>query len=244
MVNYLSTAQADTSNIKQIKFDPNFKFSQGKVKVGGVTPLAKMSMNNLKEIDEKYSTLLSSNPSIYILDNSSFYGYEKYKFNISGIINGEKPTSISINKKLPLMMSIHNNENEEEEEIAKEANCTVTDIKNDKYTLDFKTADKNTYNLQSAISINDKEILLVNIKDIENYEDDGATLEPYKEDDVQSIRYFSKRSKGIGAGAFVGIILAGVVALASVIAAILCLRKSPKNKPDNNSDIINIKNMI
>ena len=60
------TAQADTSNIKQIKFDPNFKSSQGKVKVGSVTPLAKMSMNNLKEIDEKYSTLLSSNPSIYI----------------------------------------------------------------------------------------------------------------------------------------------------------------------------------
>ena len=126
----------------------------------------------------------------------------------------------------------------------KKANCTANDIKNDKYTLDFKTADKNTYILQSAISINDKEILLVNIKDIENYEDDGATLEPYKEDDVQSIRYFSKRSKGIGPGAIVGIVLACVVALASVIAAILCLRKSPNHAPNNNSDLENIKNII
>ena len=158
------------------------------------------------------------------------------------LFRSEKPTTISVNKNLSLMMTIQNNE--EEEEIAKEANCTVIDIKNDKYTLDCKTADKNRYNLQSAISIIDKEILLVNIEDIENYEDDDAIFEPYKEDDVQSIRYFSKRSKGIGAGAIVGIVLACVVALASVIAAILCLRKSPNNVPDNNSDLVNIKNMI
>ena len=235
------TAQAETANIKQIKFLPKFKFSQGKVTLAGITPLAKISMNNLEEIDDKYSELLSSNPSIYILDNSTFYGYDNYKFNISGIINGEKPTTISVNKNLSLMMSLQNSENEEE--IAKEANCTVIDIKNDKYTLDCKTADKNRYNLQSAISIIDKEILLVNINDIENYEED-AILDPYKGDDIQSIRYFSKRSKGIGAGAIVGIVLACFVALASVIAAILCLRKSPNNVPDNNSDSVNIKNMI
>ena len=211
MVNYLCTAQAETANIKQIKFLPKFKFSQGKVTLAGITPLAKISMNNLEEIDDKYSELLSSNPSIYILDNSTFYGYDNYKFNISGIINGEKPTTISVNKILSLMMSLQNSENEEE--IAKEANCTVIDIKNDKYTLDCKTADKNRYNLQSTISIIDNEILLVNINDIENYEEE-AILDPYKGDDIQSIRYFSKRSKGIGAGAIVGIVLACFVALA------------------------------
>ena len=45
-------------------------------------------MNNLQEMDDKYSILLSSNPSIYILDNYSFYGYDNYKFNISGTISG------------------------------------------------------------------------------------------------------------------------------------------------------------
>ena len=64
-------------------------------------------------MDDKYSSLLSSNPSIYILDDSSFYGYDNYKFNISGTISGEKPSSISVNKDLSLMMNIQNNENEE-----------------------------------------------------------------------------------------------------------------------------------
>ena len=70
MVSYLCTAQADTANIKQIKLKPEFTFSQGKVTLAGTTPLAKMSMNNLGKMDDKYSTLLSSNQSIYILDNS------------------------------------------------------------------------------------------------------------------------------------------------------------------------------
>ena len=53
MVNYLCTAQAETANIKHIKLLSNFKFSQGKVKVAGITHLAKISMNNLEKIDEK-----------------------------------------------------------------------------------------------------------------------------------------------------------------------------------------------
>ena len=98
------------------------------------------------------------------------------------------------------MMNIQNKEHEEE--ITREADCTVTDINNDKYTLDCTAKDKNTYNLQSAISIIDNDILLVNNYNIENYEEE-AILVPYKGDDVQSIRYFSKRSKGIGTGAIV-----------------------------------------
>ena len=72
MINYLCRVQAETANIKQIKFEPNFKFSQGNVKIAGTSPLGKMSMNNLQNIDDKYSKLLASNPSIYILDDSSF----------------------------------------------------------------------------------------------------------------------------------------------------------------------------
>jgi len=49
MVNYTCTVQADTANIKQIRFEPKFSFSQGSVKVAGTTPLAKMSMNNFRQ---------------------------------------------------------------------------------------------------------------------------------------------------------------------------------------------------
>ena len=161
MINYLCRVQAETANIKQIKFETNFKFSQGNVKIAGTSPLGKMSMNNLQNIDDKYSKLLASNPSIYILDDSSFYGYGNNKFNISGTISGKKPSSISVNKDLTLMMNLQNNVNEEE--ITKEADCTVTGIKTDKYTLDCTAKEKNKYNLQSAMSIVDNDILLVNM---------------------------------------------------------------------------------
>jgi hypothetical protein len=243
MVNYDCRVEADTANIKQIKFEPEFTFSQGNVKIAGTSPLAKMSMNNLDKMDDKYSTLLSSNPSIYISDNSSFYRYDNYKFNISGTISGEeKPSSISKNKDLSLMMNIENSENEEE--ITKEADCTVTNINNDKYTLDCTAKDKNTYNLQSAMSIiDDKDILLVNINSSGNSDDDGTVLDPYTEDDVQNVKYHSKKSGGIGAGAIVGIVLACVAALAAVITAILCLKKSPNSTTNIDSDVDNIRNI-
>ena len=240
MVNYDCRVEAETANIKQIKFEPEFTFSQGSVKIAGSTPLAKMSMNNLKETD-KYSELLSSNPSIYILDNSSFYGYANYKFNISGTISGTKPSSISENSDLSLMMNIQNSENEEE--ITKEADCTVTSINNDKYTLDCTAKGKNLYSLQSAMSIiDDNEILLVNINNSGN-DDDGTVLNPSKEDDVQNVKYFSKKSGGIGAGAIVGIVLACAAALAAVITTILCLKKSPNSTTSNDSDMVNIRNI-
>ena len=202
-----------------------------------------MSMNNLEKMDDKYSTLLSSNPSIYILDNSSFYRYDNYKFNISGTISGEeKPSSISLNKDLSLMMNIENSENEEE--ITKEADCTVTNINNDKYTLDCTAKDKNTYNLQSAMSIiDDKDILLVNINKNGNNDDNGTILDPYIEDDVQNVKYHYKKSGGIGAGAIVGIVLACAAALAAVITAILCLKKSPNSTTNIDSDVDNIRNI-
>ena len=242
MVNYDCRVEAETANIKQIKFEPEFTFSQGKVKIAGTSPLATMSMNNLEKMDDKYSKLLSSNPSIYLLDNSSFYRYDNYKFNISGTINGDKPSSISLNKDLSLMMNIENSENEEE--ITKEADCTVTGINNDKYTLDCTAKDKNTYNLQSAMSIiDDKDILLVNINKNGNSDDDGTALDPYTEDDVQNVKYHYKKSGGIGAGAIVGIVLACVAALAAVITAILCLKKSPNSTTNIDSDVDNIRNI-
>ena len=241
MVNYNCIVEANTGNIKQIKFEHTFTFSQGKVTLAGTTPLAKMSMKNLKEIDDKYSTLLSSNPSIYILDNSSFYGYDNYKFNISGTITGEKPKTISENKDLSLVVNIENSENEEE--ITKEADCTVTKINNDKYTLDCTTKDKNSFNLQSAMSIiDDKDILLVNINSSAS-NGNRTVLEPNTEDDVQNFKYYFKKSGGIGAGAIVGIVLACVVAFVAAITTSLCLKKSLNNVINDNTDMVNIRNI-
>ena len=140
------------------------------------------------------------------------------------------------------MMNIENSENEEE--ITKEADCTVTDINGDKYTLDCTRKDKNTYNLQSAMSIiDDKDILLVNINNNGNNNDDGTVLYPYTEDDVQNVKYHYKKSGGIGAGAIVCIVLACVAALAAVITAILCLKKSPNSTTNIDSDVVNIRNI-
>ena len=89
------------------------------------------------------------------------------------------------------------------------------------------------------MSIVDNDILLVNIKDSDS-DEGGAVLDPNTEDDVQNFRY-PKKSGGIGAGAIVGIVLACVVALAAVITAILCLKKSPNHTIKNESEVVVIK---
>ena len=48
-------------------------------------------MNNLQDVNDKYSNLLSYNISVYKLDNCTLYEYEKYKFDIYGKILGNKP---------------------------------------------------------------------------------------------------------------------------------------------------------
>lgn len=68
MFNYNCKVEVDTVNIKQIKLKPEYTFSDGKLSLAGITPVAKISMNNVA--DNKYNSLLSSNQSIYILDNS------------------------------------------------------------------------------------------------------------------------------------------------------------------------------
>jgi len=92
IVNYKCKIQTSTDNMKQIKFRSDFKFDQkNNIKLIGITPLAKMFMNNLQDVNDKYSNLLSYNISVYILDNCTLYEYEKYKFDIYGKILGNKP---------------------------------------------------------------------------------------------------------------------------------------------------------
>jgi len=80
---YLCEVHEDTSNIKSIAINPDFKFlSQEDIDVIGITPLAKMFMNNLLLCDKKFDKI--SNSTIYLLDDSICAKYDKLLFNITG----------------------------------------------------------------------------------------------------------------------------------------------------------------
>ena len=62
-------------NIKEAKLIPDFDFvSQDNVTLTGTTPLAKMFMNNMMEMEnqDKYGNILEKS-LVYVLDNSNFY---------------------------------------------------------------------------------------------------------------------------------------------------------------------------
>ena len=237
MLSYLCKVDAPTANIKNIKVKPEFDFGQGKVSLAGITPLAKMSMNDLKSVGNKYDALFESNPSIYILDNSTVNRYSYYNFNISGTINGDKPESVKVNQNVALMVNIENNDTESEDETTKEIKCTVTGIVKDNYTLDCQTDDESKYELQSAMSIIEEGILLVNFGNITN----GSQAVYNPDTDSEITRYHFKKSRGIGAGEIVAIILACIVAVAGLIGVIYCLRKSPVKTHNFDSSELGLK---
>ena len=245
-ISYLCEVKEQSTNIDQIKLRPYFYFtSQDKVYLAGITPIAKISMNNLEKIDNKFNNLLLSNPYIYIINNSTVNRYQKNIFNISGIINGDKPKNILVNKNLSLMINLENNKTESQNEITKEINCITTDIINNKYTLDCQINDENIYNLQSAVSIIEDGILIINFDNIMNENQKGLVFYPEPDNGNQILFNNSKKSKGIGAGAIVAIILAILVALASVIIiTIFSVRKNHQKDLENQSaiKIMNNKN--
>ena len=238
-ISYLCEVKEQSTNIDQIKLRPYFYFtSQDKVYLAGITPIAKISMNNLEKIDNKFNNLLLSNPYIYIINNSTVNRYQKNIFNISGIINGDKPKNILVNKNLSLMINLENNKTESQNEITKEINCITTDIINNKYTLDCQINDENIYNLQSAVSIIEDGILIINFDNIMNENQKGLVFYPEPDNGNQILFNNSKKSKGIGAGAIVAIILAILVALASVIIiTIFSVRKNHQKDLENQSEI-------
>ena len=232
--NYKCEVQASTNNIKQITFEPNFNFgSQNNIKISGISPLAKNAMNNL--MDNKYDQILLSNPTIYILDNSILDKYETYKFYINGIIEGNKPKSVTIDKDLVLMVNIES----DNENSTKDLNCKVINIiNNNNYTLNCETNEDLKYNLQSAISILDDGLLITNFDNINN-NNNNPFIEPEANN---NIKYHSNKSSGISAGAIVGIILACVVVIAIVTGIIIYIRKGKKAMNNNDSNVVQLKN--
>ena len=229
--NYLCEVQIQNKDIKQIKLLTNFMFtSQDKVLLTGITPIAKMSLNNINKIDTKFNNLLLSNPPIFILDNCTISNnYEDRKLNISGTIKGNKPKSVIVNNSLALMINIEDDANE----LSREIKCIVISMKNYNYTLDCELYSKGIYNFQSALSIINDGILVINFDNINN-ENEKALVNYDPEDVKPNI----KKSKRISTGAIVGIILGSLALLAGTIIAIIFIRKKNKKEIKNENPSI------
>ena len=130
-----------------------------------------------------------------------------------------------MNNYLTLMANIESNNNE----ITDEIKYLITSIKSNNYIFNCEIIDQDIYNFQSAVSIITDGILLVNIANV-IYKDENARVNYQKSQD--GFQYISKKSKsgGISSGVLVGIILASVVVLASVIGAIIYSKKRRKKK--------------
>ena len=148
------------------------------------------------------------------------------------------------------MISIENNETETENEISKETNCIVSDIINNTYVLDCKINDNSIYNVQSAVSVIEDGILVINI---DQKIQKGIVYNPVSKDDnddnndndndEQITLFHSKKSKGLSSGAIVAIILASIVALAAVIAIIIIFVRKRNGKYVNSDSTIKGLNM-
>ena len=129
---------------------------------------------------------------IYILDNSTYYKYDKLLFNISGTIDCPKPKLD--NKNLTLIVNL-----ESEIKIETEVNCTIMNILGNNYSLDCKAKETISSNLQSALSyVDDGDILLVNFAT--NVESIINTEKVIRTKNVNKRFYYSKKLSSIKPG--------------------------------------------
>ena len=175
-------------------------------------------MNDIQKLDEKYDSI--SNLTIYILDNSTYYKYDKLLFNISGVINGPKPKLD--NKNLALIANL-----ESEDKLIAEVNCTIINILGNNYSLDCKANETISSNLQSAISyVDDGDILLVNFA--ANGESIINTEEDLETKNVNKRFYYFKKSGSTKPGVIAAIVIIFILVLATIIAIIYYNKKKGK----------------
>ena len=222
IVSFFCETEIKNSNIKNVKIIPKFNFiNQTNITILSLTPFARMYINNLQDIDDKYDNL--ENNIVYILDHSIYNKYSTYIYNITGIMNQE-PKSKLEGKNINLMINL-----ESEDEISTESSCTIIKINENSYTLNCESRKNIDGDIQTAISfINEEEILLINFEGGNN---STITINtPYK-------KYFlRKSSKGLKSGEIVAIILPIVFVLAAVIGLIMYF-KNKKNTDNNESSI-------
>ncbi len=229
---YSCEVHEDTSNIKSISVQPDFIFlSQKDIDVIGITPLAKMFMNNLLMCDERFDKI--SNSTIYLMDDSTYEKYDRLLFNITGAINGTQPKFE--NKTLNVMINLKS-----DEKIKADIICDINELdRKNNYLLNCEANETLESDLQSAISfIDNSNILLINFANHTNSIINIGNKITYN-------RLFYKNRTGLSPGAIAALIIALVVALASFIFIDLYFRK--KNVPkkmhyQSNSAIMKINN--
>ena len=222
IVSFFCETEIKNSDIKNVKIIPKFNFiNQTNITIIGLTPFARMYINNLQDIDDKYDNL--ENNIVYILDHSIYNKYSTYIYNITGIMNQE-PKSKLEGKNINLMINL-----ESEDEISTESSCTIIKNNENSYTLNCESRQNIDGDLQTAISfINEEEILLINFEGGNN---STITIDtPYKKN------FLRKSSKGLKSGEIVAIILLIVFVLAAVIGLIIYFKN--KKNPDNNESSI------
>ena len=225
---YECVVEAEISNIKQIKLNPEFNFlSQGNIKLSE-TPFARMFMDHLELIDEKYDNFGNSN--IYLLDNSTYNIIDKSIFEIQGSIKDPQP-ELYENQSLKIMISTESND-----ESSIELDCNITHIKENNYTLTCKNTYKFSVYLQSAISfIDNNNILIINFEDNNNTNNNSII----NVDTDNTYRFFPKKKDNIGTGTIIIIVIIPVlVVLATIIGLVIYLRKKNMIKSNTNEDSV------
>ena len=220
-VAYSCNVVADVSNVNSIKIEPDFNFESQDIKIVGISPIALVLMENVQNAKGKYDTLLESN--YLVLDHSIITGDKRYNiFNVSGIIDNPKSNLNNIN--LTLIINV-----EKEEATLEEVNCTFININDPNYTLNCLARINILYNLQSAISFLENDILVINF-------DENITSEIIFYSGSNNLR--KKDTSYLRAEIIVSIVLPLVIILFTLIVLIVRRKKRYKEKSHDCHDSI------
>ena len=188
-------------------------------------------MDNIKEIGNKYDNLM--NLTLYTLEYPKISQLENKIFNISGIINGNKPKFGKIELNLSVSAEI---ENKIEEKILE---CNIIDIIENNYTLSCIGIINTNISLKNAISVIEDEILLIHF-------DENTTILYYPDENnnIYTRTFIHNKSNKIGAGGIVAIILACIAVIAALLLILIFCRKKEKKDENNTKEsvILQLKN--
>ena len=232
---YLCEIPNDNSDINSIKVKSNITNFDVKL-----SPYASEQVSNLKENNNDDKSIADIvNKKIYILDNA-YATYEKDDDNlvISGTINN--PLAFSNNELNLTVSKLPNNEKTN-------LKCKVENATEYNYRLLCKTDPDTGYELENSLLTDGDKLLITNFKEgAESKINDPTTVPTTIPDTSYSGHRYKKNSSGLKGGYIALIVVLPIVAIASVVALILCSRKSSPNPNvsiPEDSTINNIKNL-
>ena len=212
-IQYICAVEAITSNIKQIKIEQKFNFeSSENINVIDSSPLFNLFKDNLLLIDKTYDQLLYGD--VYILNNSTYYKYNKKEFNISGFIRDPQPKF----KKNDLILMINTNES------TMNATCMINNLTSIDYSLYCKVNESLEYDLKYATSIIDNNsILLINLES-------GFESEIIVDSQNKSIHILKAKISKRNNSSIIAIVITIVMFIVIVITIFLIIYFKKKNE--------------